>query len=164
MDLGYLKIRIDIKTEYEEFKKKYNYKKKELKKEEVRKLFDDFKEFFKKDGGFKFKENEHSIVAEYKDYGVKLDIDVYKNVESDDFNMNGTIYTFENEVIEFFVGGVCNKNSTLQPAFANEDERMIHDTRYFKDFLDGDISYTFNYKIKGREEEYKSMQELMLAL
>lgn len=164
MDLGYLKIRIDIKTEYDEYKKKYNYKKKELKKEEVKKLFDDFKEFFKRDGSFKFKENEHSIAAEYKEHGIKLDMDVYKNVDSEDFNMTGTIDTFENEVIEFTVQGVCNKDHTLQPALVNEDERMVHDTRYFKDFLDGDISYTFIYSIKGRDEEYKNMQELMLAL
>lgn len=164
MDLGYLKIRIDIKTEYDEYKKKYNYKKKEIKKEEIKKLFDDFKEFFKRDGSFKFKENEHSIVAEYKEHGIKLDMDVYKNIESEDYNMIGTIDTFENEVIEFVVEGVCNKDHTLQPAFANEDERMIHDTRYYKDFLDGDISYTFIYKIKGRDDEYKNMQELMLAL
>jgi uncharacterized DUF497 family protein len=164
MDLGYLKIRIDIKTEYDEYKKKYNYKKKELKKEEIKKLFDDFKEFFKRDGSFKFKENEHSIVAEYKEHGIKLDMDVYKNIESEDYNMIGTIDTFENEVIEFVVVGVCNQDHTLQPAFANEDEHMIHDTRYYKDFLDGDISYTFIYKIKGRNEEYKNMQELMLAL
>ena len=64
MDLGYLKIKIDIKTEYDEYKKKYEYKKKELKKAEIKKLFDDFKEFFKTDGSFKFKENEHSIAAE----------------------------------------------------------------------------------------------------
>lgn len=164
MDLGYLKIRIDIKTEYDEYKKKYNYKKKEIKKEEVKKLFDDFKEFFKRDGSFKFKENEHSIVAEYKEHGIKLDMDVYKNIESEDYNMIGTIDTFENEVIEFVVEGVCNQDHTLQPAFANEDEHMIHDTRYYKDFLDGDISYTFIYKIKGKNEEYKNMQELMLAL
>lgn len=164
MDLGYLKIRIDIKTEYDEFKKKYNYKKKEIKKEEVKRLFDDFKEFFKRDGSFKFKENEHSVVAEYKEHGIKLDMDIYKNVESEDYNMIGTIDTFENEVIEFSVQGVCNQDHTLQPAFANEDERMVHTTRYFKDFLDGEISYTFIYKLKGREEEYNNMQELMLAL
>ena len=60
--------------------------------------------------------------------------------------------------------GRCNKELTLQPPDAGEQERMVYDTRYYKDFLDDEISYTFVYKIKGREEEYLSMQELMLAL
>lgn len=164
MDLGYLKIKIDIKTEYDEYKKKYEYKKKELKKAEIKKLFDDFKEFFKTDGSFKFKENEHSIAAEYKDHYVKLEMDIYKNVDSEDFNMTGTIKTFEKEVFEFTVEGECNKDLALQPAFVDEEEHMVHDTRFFKDFLDGDISYTFKYKIKGREGVFQNMQELMLEL
>ena len=46
MDVGYLKIKIDIKTEHDELKKRYEYKKKELKKEEIKKVFDGFKDFF----------------------------------------------------------------------------------------------------------------------
>ena len=38
MDLGYLKLKIDIKSEYEEYRKKYNFKKKETKKEEVKNM------------------------------------------------------------------------------------------------------------------------------
>lgn len=164
MDLGYLKVKIDIKDEHDEYKKKYGYKKKELKKEEIKNVFDGFKEFFKNDGNFKFKENEHSVVAEYKDHGIKLDMDIYKNIESEDFNLNGTIQTYENEVFEIIVQGVCNQDFTLQPAFADENERMVHETRYYKDFLDGEITYTFEYKIAGREESYINMLQLMLAL
>lgn len=164
MDLGYLKIKIDIKTEYDEYKKKYEYKKKELKKSEIKRLFDDFKEFFKTDGSFKFKENEHSVAAEYKDHYVKLEMDIYKNVDSEDFNMLGTIKTFEKEVFEFVVEGHCNKDFALQPAFADDQEHMVHDTNYFKDFIDGDISYSFKYRVKGREGVYENMLELMQAL
>lgn len=164
MDLGYLKIKIDIKSEHDDSKKKYNFKKKELKKEEVKKVFDGFKEFFKNDGNFKFKENEHSIVAEYKDHGIKLDMDIYKNIENDDFDLNGTIETYEDEVYEFIVEGVCNNDHTLQPAFADDDEKMVHETRYYKDFIEGEITYNFQYKIVGREEAFMNMQELMQAL
>lgn len=164
MDLGYLKIKIDIKAEYDEYKKKYGYKKKELKKEELKNVFDGFKDFFKNDGNFKFKENEHSVIAEYKDHGIKLEMDMYKNIESDDFDLNGTIDTFHNETFTILVQGVCNQDLTLQPAFADEDERMVHDTRYYKDFLDDTVTYTFEYKIAGREDAYCSMVELMHAL
>ena len=164
MDLGHLKIKIDIKSEHDELKKRYEYKKKELKKEEIKKIFDGFKDFFKSDGSFKFKENEHSITAEYKEHGIKLDMDIYKNVDAADFNLDGVITTYEKECHEFIVEGRCNKELTLQPPDADEQERMVYDIRFYKDFLDGEMSYSFIYKIKGREEEYKSMQELMLAL
>jgi len=165
MDLGYLKIKIDIKAEYEDFKKKYHYKRKELKKEEIKKVFDGFKDFFKSDGHFKFKENDHTITAEYKDYGITLDVDIYKNTDSPDFTVLGSIKTYEGELFDFTAEGISNKEVPLQPAFADEQERMIHDTRYFKDFLlNGDVTYSFQYAIKGREEVYMSMQEMMLAL
>ena len=98
MDVGYLKIKIDIKTEHDEFKKRYEYKKKELKKEEIKKVFDGFKDFFKNDGNFKFKENEHSVTAEYKDHGIKLEMDIYKNIDAPDFNLDGSITTYEKRV------------------------------------------------------------------
>jgi len=164
MDIRYLKIKIDIKTEYDEYKKKYNYTKKEIKKEEVKKVFEGFKEFFKNDGGFKFKENEHSVAAEYKDHAIKLDMDIYKNIESDDYNLHGTIETYDREIFDISVIGICNSDHSLQPAHASEEERMVHDTRYYKDFLEDKISYTFQYKIEGREELYTTMQQLMLAL
>ncbi|HYD91213.1 MAG TPA: hypothetical protein VEA37_06955 [Flavobacterium sp.] len=164
MDLGYLKIKIDIKTEHDEFKKRYEYKKKELKKDEIKKVFDGFKEFFKSDGNFKFKENEHSIIAEYKDHGIKLEMDIYKNIDAAGFNLDGTITTYEKECYGFMVEGRCNKELTLQPPEVDEQERMVHDTRFYKDFLDDEITYSFIFKINGREEEYPSMQELMLAL
>ena len=164
MDIGYLKIKIDIKTENEEYKKRYEYKKKELKKEELKKVFDGFKDFFREDGHFKFRENEHSVAAEYKDNAIKLEMDIYKNIDNPDFNLEGTITTFEKDTFEFLVEGVCNKEIPLQPAHVDEQERMVHDTRYFKDFLDDETTYTFIYKIRGREEAYRSMQELMFAL
>ena len=164
MDVGYLKIKIDIKTEYDELKKRYEYKKKELKKEEIKKVFDGFKEFFKIDGNFKFKENEHSITAEYKDHGIKLEMDIYKNIDAADFNLDGTITTYEKECYGFLVEGWCNKELTLQPSDIDEQERMVHDTRFYKDFLDEEVTYSFAYKINGRDEEFQSMQELMLAL
>jgi hypothetical protein len=164
MDLGYLKVKIDIKSEHDEFKKKYNLKKKELKKEEIKNIFDSFKEFFKNDGNFKFKENEHSVMAEYKDHGIKLELDIYKNIESEDFDLNGTVETYEREVFEILVQGVCNQDLTLQPAFVDDNERMVHETRHYKDFINGDVTYHFEYKIVGREEVHGSMLELMQAL
>jgi hypothetical protein len=164
MDLGYLKIKIDIKSEYDEFKKKYDYKRKETKKEEVKKIFEGFKDFFKSDGHFKFKENEHSLTAEYKDHGITLDVDIYKTIDSPDFDIEGTIKTFDRQCHEFVAEAVCNKDVTLQPAHIDEQERMIHDTRFFKDFLDGEVFYTYKFKIKGRDEVYSSMGEMMLAL
>ena len=164
MDIGYLKVKIDIKTEYDEYKKKYNYAKKEIKKEEIKKVFEGFKDFFKNDGSFKFKENDHSLAAEYKDHTIKLDMDTYKNIDNEGYNLTGSIETYDHEIYEILIEGVCNNDHTLQPAFASEEERMIHDTSYYKDFLDEKISYTFHYKIQGREEVYASMQELMLAL
>jgi len=164
MDLGYLKIKIDIQAEHDEYKKKYEYKRKELKREEIKKIFDGFKEFFKADGHFKFKENEHSITAEYKEHGIKLDMDIYNNVDSPDFTLSGTITTYEKEVYEFIAEGVCNKDLTLLPPDVHGQERMIHDTRYYKDFLDGDIEYNFRYRITGREGDYLNMLEVMQAI
>ena len=164
MDVGYLKIKIDMKTEHDELKKRYEYKKKELKKEEIKKVFDGFKDFFKNDGNFKFKENEHSVTAEYKDHGIKLEMDIYKNIDAPDFNLDGSITTYEKECHEFIVEGRCNKELALQPSDVDGQERMVHDTRFYKDFLDDEVTYSFAYKIKGRDEEYQSMQELMQAL
>ena len=164
MDLGYLKIKIDIKAEHDEYKKKYEYKRKELKREEIKKIFEGFKEFFKADGHFKFKENEHSIAAEYKDHTIKLDMDIYNNIDSPDFNLSGTIKNYDKETFEFFVEGVCNTEFTLPPSDISEHERMIHDTRYYKDFLEGEILYSFVYRITGREKNYLNMNDLLIAL
>lgn len=165
MDLGYLKIKIDIKSEYDEYKKKYEFRKKETKKEEIKKIFEGFRDFFKNDGNFKFRENEHSITAEYKDHGITLDIDVYKIIDSPDFTIEGVIKTYEKECFGIVAEAVCNKEAALlQPAHADEQERMIHDTRFFRDFINGEVYYTFRYFIKGREEAFASIGELMLAL
>ncbi len=164
MDLGYLKIKIDIKAEHDALKKRYEYKKKELKKDEIKKIFDGFKEFFKNDGHFKFKENEHSVAAEYRDHGIKLDLDMYKNIDSPDFIITGTIKTYEKDTFEFIAEGICNKDMSLQPHDVDEHERMILDSKFYQDFLDDEIAYTFIYKITGREEAYESMNALMLGL
>lgn len=164
MDVGFLKIKIDIKTEHDEYLKKYEYKRKEMKREEIKSIFESFKEFFKADGHFKFKDNEHSVTAEYKDHGVTLDIDIYKNTDAAGFDIEGTIKTFEKECFEFIAEGVASKELPLQPAEADAHDRMVHDTRYFKDFLEGDLNYTYQYRIKGRDEVYISFGELLLAL
>lgn len=164
MDLGYLKIRIDIKAEHDELKKRYEYKKKELKKEEIKNIFDGFKEFFRNDGHFKFKENEHSIAAEYRDHSIKLDLDIYKNIDSPDFNITGIIKTYEKDTFEFTAEGVCNKEMTLLPPDIDPHEKLVLDSKFYQDFLDDEIGYTFIYKITGREEVYESMQALMIGL
>ena len=140
MDVGYLKIKIDIKTEHDELKKRYEYKKKELKKEEIKKVFDGFKDFFKNDGNFKFKENEHSVTAEYKDHGIKLEMDIYKNIDAPDFNLDGSITTYEKECHEFIVEGRCNKELALQPSDVDGQERMVHDTIIYCLFLCIDVN------------------------
>lgn len=164
MDLGYLKIKIDIKHEYDEYKKRYEFKKKETKKEEIKNIFDSFKDFFKADGHFKFKENEHSLTAEYKDHGITLDVDIYKVIDSESFDIEGSIKTYDKQCYEIIAEAVCNKDVALQPAHVDEQERMIHDTRFFKDFIDGDVQYSFQYRIQGRDEVYASMTELLHAL
>lgn len=161
MDAGYLKIKIDIKAEYEDYKKKYDYKRRELKKEEIKKVYEEFKDFFREDGHFKFKENEHSVTAEYRDYGITLDMDIYKNTDNTDFNLQGTIKTFEKECFEVIVEAVPNKEIPLPPPNISEHDRMVHATRYFQDFLEGEITYTYKYGLKGSEKKFDSMQELM---
>lgn len=166
MDVAYLKLRIDIKAEYKQYRKQYEYAKKEIKKDEIKDIFDSFKEFFKRDGSFKFKENEHSVTAEYKDHAIVLDIDVYKNLESTDFIIEGDIETFEGETFEFLVIAVCSKEEPEVSADYESDEqdKMLHATTYYKEFLDEKIIYQFKYTIKDREQEFNTMQELMLAL
>lgn len=164
MDLGYLKIRIDIKSEYDEYRKKYDYKKRETKKEEIKNMYEGFKEFFKNDGHFKFRENDHSLTAEYKEHGVTLDIDQYKNTDNPDFLIEGIITSYDRQVYEILAKGISNKDLVLQPAGNDVQEQMISDTQYFKDFIEGKINYTFVYNIKGREQNFASMQELMHAL
>ncbi len=164
MDIGYLKIKIDIKTEHDEYKKRYDYKRKELKRNEIKHVFDSFKEFFKADGSFRFKENEHSIVAEYKGHEIKLDMDIYKNIDSEEFNLNGTIKTFEKEVFEFVVEGICSKDPSLLPPDIDTHDRMVYDTNFYKDFIEGDLDYTFQYWVVGHEKPYVSMRELLLAI
>ncbi|MGQ2984111.1 hypothetical protein [Flavobacterium sp.] len=164
MDLGYLKIKIDIRAEHNSLKKKYDYKRKELKKEEIKKIFDGFKEFFKSDGHFKFKENEHSIAAEYRDHAIKLDMDVYKNIDSPDFKIVGIIKTYEKDTFEFVAEGLCNKEMTLQPVEPDENEKLVMESKLYQDFLDGEIKYDFVYSITGREGEYDSIQALLIAL
>jgi len=164
MDLGYLKIKIDIKAEHDAYKRKYEFKRKELKREEIKRIFDGFKEFFKADGHFKFKENEHSIAAEYREHAIKLDMDIYNNTDSDDFKLSGVIKTFEKDTYEFIVEGISNTELTLPPPDITEHDRMIHDTRYYKDFLEGDLTYTFEYRITGREGKYINMAGLLTAL
>lgn len=163
MDLAYLKIKIDIKAEYEEHRQKYIYKRKESKREEIKKIFEGFKQFFKLDGQFKFKETDHSLTAEYKDYGITLDMDVYKNTDSPDFVLEGIIKTYDKVVYEFIAEGIPDKNVFEDP-YTNEEERMMNETRHYKEYLNGELNYTYRYSMKGKEESYSSMQELMLAL
>lgn len=163
MDLAYLKIKIDIKAEYEENKKKYIYKRKESKRDEAKKMFDGFKQFFKLDGQFKFKETDHSITAEYKEYGITLDMDIYKNIDNPDFVLEGIIKTYDKETYDFIAEGIPDKNVFEEP-YITDEERMINDTRYFKEYLSGELTYSYRYSVKGRAESYGSMQELMLAI
>lgn len=164
MDIDYLKIKIDIKTEHDEFKKKFDYRKKELKKEEIKKIFDGFKEFFSHDGSFKFKENEHSITAEYKDHGITLDIDVYKSIDNTEFCVEGFIRSFENETADFEVIAVCNKDVEFNPSMISGQEQLLQDLSFYKDFDKGEIYYTFKYRIKGKRDEYNNIQELLKAI
>ena len=164
MNLQNLKDKIDNRHEHDEFKKKFEFKKKELKRKEAKKIFSGFKSFFKKDGHFKFKENEHSIVAEYKEHGIKLDMDIYKHIDSADFNLEGTIKTFEKVIYNFIAEGICNKELSLLPPDISEEEKLQHDTQYYKDFTEDTIFYTFAYKIIGRNDVYISMEELMQEL
>jgi len=164
MDVGFLKIKIDIKTEHDEYLKKYEYKRKEMKRAEIKNLFESFKEFFKADGHFKFKENEHSVTAEYKDHGITLDIDIYKNTDAPGFDVEGNIKTFEKDCFEIVAEGVASKELTLPSPDASIHDRMVHDTRFYKDFLEGDLEYSYQYRIKGRDEVYISFGELLQAL
>ena len=164
MDLGFLKIKIDIQAEHDEYRKKYEYKRKELKREEIKKIFDGFKEFFKADGHFKFKENEHSVTAEYKEHGIKLDMEIYNNIDNPDFTITGTIKTYEKDTYEFVAEGVCDKDMALPAPEMDPHEKLIADTKHYKDFLEGQTKYCFEYKITGREGTYINMQEVMQAI
>ncbi|RZJ64014.1 MAG: hypothetical protein EOO45_19500 [Flavobacterium sp.] len=163
MDLGYLKIKIDIKSEYDEYKKKYDFKRKEIKKEEIKKVFEGFKEFFKLDGNFKFKETDHTMIAEYRDHAITLDVDIYKNTDAPGFDIEGLIKTYEKQVYEFVVTGITDHESSLAP-YVDDQERMIQETRKFKEFLDGETIFTYRYIVKGSEKSYGTMQEMMLGL
>ncbi|MXN89921.1 hypothetical protein GR160_01665 [Flavobacterium sp. Sd200] len=164
MNLEDLKAKIDTKAAYDKYKTKYEYKRKEMKRAEVKKIFDGFKEFFKADSNFKFKQNEHSIAAEYKEHAIKLEMDIYNNIDSDDFRLTGTIKTYEKDTFEFIAEGICSIDPALPPSDSSPLDRMVHDTRYYKDFLDGNIDYTFTYNITGREGTLATMQQLMEAL
>mgnify|MGYP006181697621 CR=1 FL=1 len=164
MDLVKLKNKIDIKAEYESYLHRYIFKLKELKREEIKNIFKGFKNFFKNEGGFKFKENEHSIKAEYKNHYIVLDIDIYKNIESKDFFLEGSIKTFEKSEFGFFADGVCEKELIFHSADENSYEGMVADIAFFKEFLEGKINYSFKYKISGRPEVYDDIEGLMNGL
>lgn len=164
MDLGYLKIKIDIKAEHDDYKKRYEFKRKEVKRAEIKQIFEGFKDFFKSEGSFKFKENEHSITAEYKEHEIKLDMDIYKNIDSEDFNLNGVIKTFEKKTYGFTAEGVCSKDLSLMPPEVDSQERMIYDTSFYKDFIDGEIEYSFQYRIDGDERVFISISDMLLAM
>ncbi|MBD3843274.1 MAG: hypothetical protein IE909_15620 [Campylobacterales bacterium] len=164
MDIGYLKMKIDIKTEHDDYKKKFEYKRKELKKQEIKAIFEGFKDYFREDGNFKFKENEHSVTAEYKDHGVTLDMDTYTNIDKPHFNMEGFIRTYENMTHDFEVEAVCNRELIGQVSGASGQETLLFNTAFYKDFLEGNVKFDFIYRITGKPEEYRSIQELLFAL
>jgi len=164
MDAAFLKIKIDILSEHEELTKKYKYKRKELKRAEIKKIFDSFKDFFKTEGHFKFKENEHSVTAEYKGRTVKLEMDVYNNADSEDFIITGTIETFEGNTFEFIAEGSYEGEKLLAPAHINHDEQLAYEAKYYRDFFDDDPAHKFIYKVKGHDATYLSMTELLHAI
>lgn len=164
MDAGFLKIKIDILAEHEELSKQYKYKRKEIKRAEIKKIFDSFKEFFKTEGHFKFKENEHSVTAEYKGRAIKLEMDIYNNADSEDFLLNGSIETFEGETHAFTAEGSYNGVEALPPAHVNHDEQLAYEAKYYRDFFEDDPDHHFEYKIAGRDAVYLSMTELLHAL
>lgn len=163
MDLGYLKVKIDIKSEHDELRKKYDYKRKEIKKEEIKKAFESFKDFFRADSNFKFKEKDQALIAEYKDHGISIEMDIYKNIDSESYEMEGCIKTFEKETFIFHIKPFCNIELHEQE-FKNHEEKLIREINFFKDFLDDKIQYEFKYGISGRDETYNNMQQLMAAL
>lgn len=164
MDAGFLRIKIDIKAEYEEYKKRYDYKRKETKREEIRKMFEGFKDFFRNDGHFKFKENEHTLTAEYKDHAIVLDFDLYKTIDSPDFDISMTLKTWERDCFELNAKVAWDSELTLMPVISDPQEQMVHDTRFFKDFLDGRANCRYTYCITGRDEVFETMKEMMQAL
>lgn len=164
MDVGFLKIKIDIKTEYEEYRKRYDYKRKEIKREEIKKMFEGFREFFRNDGHFKFRENEHTITAEYKDHSIVLDFDLYKTIDSPDFDICMTVKTWEKDCFDVNAKIVWDSDLSLMPPTMDPQEQMVHDTRFFKDFLEGRSNCHYIYCITGRDETYTSMQEMLHAL
>lgn len=164
MDIGQLKRNIDIRSEFESYRKQYEFKKREIKRAEIKKIFKGFKNFFKKESGFKFKENEQRLTAEYKDYCVTLDVDTYKNIDSKDFYIEGLIKTYQKESYEFYAEATSNKPVAIIDAQEYSEERMVYDTSFFKQFLDDTVVFNFRYHIKGRSDVYNDMESLMDGL
>lgn len=164
MDVGYIKIKIDIKTEYDEYRKKFEYRRKERKREEIKKIFEGFREFFRQDSNFKFKENEHSLSAEYKDHAVTLDYDLYNTLDSPSFDIAATLKTWEKDCFEIVATAHWDQELPLMPPTEDKEEQMAHDTRFFKDFLDGKLTFTYLYSITGRDGKHTSVQEVLRAV
>ena len=164
MDVDRLIHRIDIKAEHDEFRKKYEYKKKEFKRKEIKKIFSDFKAYFKESGEFKFKDNEHSITAIYRDHTIKLDMDIYKNLDNDAFELHGYIKMFDKSTYNFTARAVYKAELPMHTDFDDAQKKMEEDTLFYKDFIQDDFKCSFTYTIEGREEEFKNMQELLVAL
>ncbi|MFL9843295.1 hypothetical protein [Flavobacterium rhizosphaerae] len=164
MDLKSLINRIDVRAEHDDFEKKYEYKKKEIKKAEVKNIFETFKKFFKESKQFKFKENEHSITAMYRNHTIKLDMDIYKNLDNPSFELNGIIKMFDQKIYDFTAKGVYTAELPLPEQDTGEYERIVHDTTFFKDFISGSISYSFVYILAGSDIKYNDMKSLLMAL
>ncbi|AWH85940.1 hypothetical protein HYN59_12850 [Flavobacterium album] len=79
-------------------------------------------------------------------------------------NITGTIKTYEKDTFEFVSEGICNKDMALQPPDIDAYDKMVLESKFYKDFLDGEVDYFFRYKITGREEVYDSIQAMLTGL
>lgn len=165
MDLDKLKSDSDMNAEYNKYRKASEDKKNQIKQNEIAKIQEGFIAFFQKNKDFEVKKTTTQISATYKGTSIFLIVDDYANGQDPSMSVHVKIEMQDRKMHEIYTSIHVNKepNITVPPAKTKE-EIMLRDLKYHKAFVEGEIVYTFKYMVKGKKQEYDTIQKLLEEL
>lgn len=164
MDLKKMKSEADLTAEFNKYKQASEAKKKEIRKNEIQKIRDGFKDYFKDNPEFKIIETNENITASYKNTSIILIEDVYANNQDPSMSVNMKIQTADNKTHELRTTVHSNKEIETSKTANSKEEIMKRDLLYHKAFVEGEIQYTFKYILKGSKITFETIKELLDSL
>lgn len=164
MNLKNLKQAGDLNQEYNEAKAIYESKRKETRNNEIKKMKQEFRDFFLSDSDFTLSEQSGNIIAEYNKTKIILMDDEYYNRQEISMAVYVKLKLFESG-LEHIIKALPHANKTFDPPRPGqkltEEQIKIRDMEYYKAFTSGELTYSYTYMVGDTKKEYDSFTELL---